>query len=49
MAEAAPDGLLEIGQVGKPHGLRGDVMVHLSTNRPERVDVGTVLQSERGP
>ena len=49
MAEAAPEGLLEIGQVGKPHGLRGDVMVHLSTNRPERMDVGTVLQSERGP
>ena len=45
----AADGLLEVGHVGKAHGLRGDVMVHLSTNRPERVDVGTVLHSDRGP
>jgi 16S rRNA processing protein RimM len=41
--------LLEIGHVGRAHGLRGDVMVHLSTNRPERVDVGSVLHSDRGP
>jgi 16S rRNA processing protein RimM len=53
MSEPGPeppaDGLLEVGHIGKAHGLRGDVMVHLSTNRPERVDVGTVLHSERGP
>ena len=43
------DGLLEIGWVGKAHGLKGDVMVHLSTNRPERLDAGTELHSDRGP
>jgi 16S rRNA processing protein RimM len=42
-------GVLEVGHVGKAHGLKGDVMVHLSTNRPERVDVGSVLQSDGGP
>ena len=47
--EAPADGLLEVGHIGKAHGLRGDVMVHLSTNRPERVEVGTVLHSDRGP
>ena len=47
--DPAVDGLLEVGHIGKAHGLRGDVMVHLSTNRPERVDVGSVLHSERGP
>jgi 16S rRNA processing protein RimM len=32
---------LEIGRIGRPHGLRGDVMVTLTTNLPERVAVGT--------
>ena len=27
----------------KPHGLRGDVIVSLSTNRDERVAAGSVL------
>jgi 16S rRNA processing protein RimM len=48
-AGSSDDELLEIGHVGRAHGLRGDVLVHLSTNRPERVDVGTVLHSDRGP
>ena len=47
--EPPADGLLEVGHVGKAHGLRGDLLVHLSTNRPERVEVGTVLQTDRGP
>lgn len=38
-----PDGLLEIGRIGRPHGVRGDVFVHLSTTREERVQVGTKL------
>lgn len=35
--------LLSIGRIVKPHGLRGDVIVSLSTNREERMDVGSVL------
>ena len=33
----------------KPHGLRGEVVVELSTNRTERLDAGMVLHSDRGP
>ena len=43
------DHLLEVGRVAKPHGLRGEVVVALSTNRPERVAKGTVLHTEQGP
>ena len=32
----------------KPHGLRGDVIVSLATNRPERVAPGSVLSTEDG-
>ena len=36
--------------VVKPHGVRGDVIVDLVTNRPEaRVAAGAVLMSKRGP
>lgn len=38
-----PDGLLEVGAIGKAHGLGGDVLVTLHTNRTERVDPGSVL------
>lgn len=40
--------LLEVGQIVKPHGIRGEVIVALSTNRTERVDAGTVLSSDVG-
>lgn len=33
--------LLEIGRVVKPHGLKGDVVVELVTNRAERLEPGT--------
>ena len=36
-----PDGLLEVGRIGRPHGVRGDVMVTLTTDRTERVAPGT--------
>lgn len=40
----APEGpLLEIGTVVRPHGLRGECVVALSTNRLERVAPGSVL------
>jgi 16S rRNA processing protein RimM len=34
---------LEVGRVGRAHGLRGEVAVTLTTNREERVAPGTVL------
>ena len=43
------DRLLEVGQITKPHGLKGEVIVKLSTNRGERLEAGSVLQSDRGP
>lgn len=41
--------LLDIGRVVKPHGLHGQVIVELFTNRPERLHPGATLQSDRGP
>jgi 16S rRNA processing protein RimM len=38
--------MLEVGRIVKPHGLRGDVIVDLVTNRTERLDPGTVLESD---
>lgn len=35
--------LLEVGRVVKPHGLRGEVVVELVTNRRERLAPGSVL------
>lgn len=43
------DDLLEIGAIAKPHGLRGEVIVSLVTDRTERLDPGTVLETDRGP
>ncbi len=37
------DDLLLVGHVRKAHGLKGEVVVHLSTNRVERVDSGSRL------
>ena len=37
--------MLEIGKIVKPHGLRGDVIVELVTNRTERLTPGTCLQA----
>lgn len=34
---------LEVGRIGKAHGLRGEVLLSLSSNRVERVDKGSVL------
>ncbi|HZP29088.1 MAG TPA: ribosome maturation factor RimM [Acidimicrobiia bacterium] len=34
---------MEVGRVGRAHGVRGDVMVSLTTNRTERVQAGAVL------
>jgi 16S rRNA processing protein RimM len=42
------DRLLSIGAIVKPHGLRGEVVVHLTSNRPERLDPGSELQDAAG-
>ncbi|MGH9134264.1 MAG: ribosome maturation factor RimM [Ilumatobacteraceae bacterium] len=42
MAEQ-PEGLLEVGRIARPHGVRGDVYVALSTDRSERLEPGSRL------
>ncbi len=34
---------LGVGRIGRPHGLRGEVRVALTTNRTERLEAGAVL------
>src|SRR3546814_10145404 len=41
--------LLEVGRITKAHGVRGDVLVALSSDRTERLDPGSVLVTDRGP
>lgn len=41
--------LLEIGRVTRPHGLRGQVVVELWSNRPERMAPGAVWHGPHGP
>lgn len=36
---------LELGRVGRPHGVRGEVVVTLHTDRPERTTPGAVLHA----
>jgi len=40
--------LLEVGRIVKPHGIRGEVIVELVTNRAERLDPGSVLSTDAG-
>jgi 16S rRNA processing protein RimM len=42
------EGLLSVGYITKANGLKGDVVVYLTSNRTERVAVGSVLSSKRG-
>ena len=42
-------GLLEIGRVIRPHGLRGEVVVELVTNHPDRLAPDTVIAGPKGP
>ncbi len=39
-------GLLEVGRIGRPHGLDGEVTVTLVSNRPERLAVGSRLHTD---
>lgn len=40
--------LLEVGRIGRPHGLRGDVVVSLTTDRHERLAPGARLVTDAG-
>ncbi len=40
--------LLEVGTIGRPHGIRGDVIVRLLSDRDERVAPGAVLATADG-
>jgi 16S rRNA processing protein RimM len=44
-----PVPLLEVGRIVKPHGLHGEVIVELVTNRLERVAPGSSLMTDGGP
>ncbi|MEM1335399.1 MAG: hypothetical protein AAGG08_18280 [Actinomycetota bacterium] len=43
MAQSPPDGWLSVGHLRRPHGLRGDVFVQLTTDRADRLDPGSEL------
>jgi 16S rRNA processing protein RimM len=40
--------LLEVGRITKAFGLRGEVLVALSSDRTSRLDPGSVLTTDRG-
>jgi 16S rRNA processing protein RimM len=40
---AGPDELLEVGRIGRPHGVRGEVYVSLYTDRDDRLETGARL------
>ena len=42
-------GLLEVGRVGRPHGLHGQVTVTFVSNRAERTTPGAWLHTDQGP
>ena len=39
--------LLEVGKILKPHGLDGELIVDLSTNRNERLNSGSVISTQK--
>jgi 16S rRNA processing protein RimM len=39
------DELREVGRIGRPHGVRGDLYVSLITDRTERVEPGATLRA----
>jgi 16S rRNA processing protein RimM len=43
-----PD-LLDVGHIDRSHGVRGEVVVTLTTDYPERLAAGTVLSTDAGP
>lgn len=47
-ADQPPSALLDIGHIDRPHGVRGLVLVTLTTNRTERLVVGAEFASDLG-
>ena len=47
MAPSGPP-VLEVGRISRPHGLRGEVVVALTTDRLERLAPGSTLETDRG-
>ena len=45
-ASDRPSDLLEIGHIRRPHGLRGDVFVQLTSDRESRLDPGSLLYTD---
>ncbi|HLK44750.1 MAG TPA: ribosome maturation factor RimM [Acidimicrobiales bacterium] len=43
---AARPARLEVGEVVRPHGLKGDVVVRLDSDQPERLAVGATLETD---
>ena len=41
--------MLEVGRIDRPHGLHGEVVVTLTSDRLERLAPGSVLATDRGP
>jgi 16S rRNA processing protein RimM len=41
--QAPPDGWLAVGHLRRPHGLKGDIFVQLTTDRRDRVDPGAEM------
>ncbi len=39
---------LEVGRIGRAHGLQGEVLVHLTTDRAERLAPGSQLETDSG-
>ena len=48
MSGPGPGGLLEVGRIGRPHGMRGEVSVTLVSNRLERLAPGSELHTDSG-
>jgi 16S rRNA processing protein RimM len=40
---STPEGLLQVGRVGRPHGIKGDLFLDLTTDRHERAAVDARL------
>jgi 16S rRNA processing protein RimM len=47
LSDAGPD-LLEVGRIVNAHGIKGEVLVALTGDRPERVAKGAVLRTAGG-
>lgn len=43
MGAPAPGDRLVVGRVGRAHGLRGEIAVRFTSNRPERAEPGSVV------